>query len=532
MNQKAIAGIDLGTTFSALAVLNPIGKPEVIPTLNGDRLTASVVYFPENDTGRVQVGMEAKKMAKTEPHRIVQFVKRKMGTPAHRYSIDGRDWSAVEISSLILKKLKSECVQNGDIHDAVITVPAHFDEIQRRSTMDAGVLAGLNVLGIINEPTAAALFYASQEKVDGKILVYDLGGGTFDVTILEIRGQDVTILTSKGDGLLGGTDFDREIVRLYSDEHQRRFGVPLVHAAALEHHNDEISENHLAQLFKYLELAEMDKRSLSVKPSVTRPISSEHGDVRITITKEQFEAAISAYIAKTEMLVENALEDLKLSASQIDQVILVGGSTRIPAFVKSLQKIFGKAPSRAVNVDEAVALGAAISAGLKIKEQKPGVLPVAVRQELDKTRLTDVCNHYFGTIALSRDSETDKVFEKNCIILRKNTKLPCSDKDTFHTIKDNQEVVNFRVTQSSEDESDPEYVRQIGRFELPLPPGSPKGSPVEVSYSYDTNQILRCNFTTKDGATHEATLAFREGGMLTQSALQRKAASLNEFQID
>ena len=532
MNQKTIAGIDLGTTFSALAVLNPIGKPEVIPTLGGDRLTASVVYFPEDDAGRVQVGLEAKKMAKTEPHRIVQFVKRKMGHPAHRYKIDDREWSPVEISSLILKKLKSECVQNGEIHDVVITVPAHFDEIQRRSTMDAGELAGLNVLGIINEPTAAALFYASQEKVDGKILVYDLGGGTFDVTLLEIRGQDVTILTSKGDGLLGGTDFDREIVRMYSEEHQRRLGMPLVHASALDHHNDEIPERHLAQLFKYLELAESDKRALSVKPTVNRAISSEHGDIRITISQEQFEAAISAYIAKTEMLVETALEDANLSPSQIDQVILVGGSTRIPAFVKSLQKMFGKAPSKAINVDEAVALGAAISAGLKIREKKPSALPVAVRQELDKTRLTDVCNHYFGTIALYRDEDTNQVCDRNFIILRKNTKLPCTNKDTFRTVRDNQEIVNFRVTQSSEDESDPAYVREIGRFELPLPPERPKGSPLEVTYSYDTNQILRCSFTTEDGANHEATLAFREDGMLTQSALKRKAANLNEFQVD
>jgi molecular chaperone DnaK len=191
---KTIAGIDLGTTYSAVAVMDEIGKPNIVADFDGYRLTPSVVHIPADVQETVNVGQKAKAHAGIEPDRVIQFVKRKMGTPSHRYRIDGREWSPVEISALILKKLKDECTELGDISDAVITVPAHFQEEERKATMDAGQIAGLNVLGIINEPTAAALYYATEHDVRDKVVVYDLGGGTFDVTVMDVQGQDITIL--------------------------------------------------------------------------------------------------------------------------------------------------------------------------------------------------------------------------------------------------------------------------------------------------------------------------------------------------
>jgi len=216
-NMSHIAGIDLGTTFSALAVLNAIGKPEIVPNADGERLTPSAVFFDEENSEIIRVGIEAINSRHLNADRSVRWIKRYIGDNDYRKNIDGKDWTPVELSSLILKKLKQECSLNDEIRHTVISVPAHFDETRRKATMDAGTMAGLNVIGIVNEPVAAALYYATSKKVNGKVLVYDLGGGTFDVTILDVKGRQMDIICSQGDHALGGIDFDSKILEILDE---------------------------------------------------------------------------------------------------------------------------------------------------------------------------------------------------------------------------------------------------------------------------------------------------------------------------
>ncbi|MHC4433026.1 MAG: Hsp70 family protein, partial [Planctomycetota bacterium] len=225
----SIVGIDLGTTFSALAVLNAIGKPEIVPNADGERLTPSAIFFDEENSDLIRVGVEAVNSRHLNAERSVRWIKRQMGDADYRKSIDSKDWTAVELSALILKKLRQDCsVENNEIHDAVISVPAHFDEVRRKATMDAGKMAGLNVIGIVNEPVAAALYYATTCEVSGKVLVYDLGGGTFDVTILDVKGHQMDIVCSQGDHALGGVDFDRKVLELLEQSYRDKFGAELI----------------------------------------------------------------------------------------------------------------------------------------------------------------------------------------------------------------------------------------------------------------------------------------------------------------
>ena len=218
-----IAGIDLGTTYSTLAILNSIGKPQIVPNADGERLTPSAIYFDEDDSETIRVGIEAINSRYVNPDRVVRWIKRYMGDPDFKKTIDGHDWTAPELSSLILKKLKQDAeAEHGPIQDVVISVPAHFDEVRRKATMDAGTMIGLNVIGIVNEPVAAALYYATSNQVDGKVMVYDLGGGTFDITLLDVKGHNMNIICSQGDHALGGVDFDRivlEMLKQYYQDH-------------------------------------------------------------------------------------------------------------------------------------------------------------------------------------------------------------------------------------------------------------------------------------------------------------------------
>lgn len=224
-----IAGIDLGTTFSSIALLNAIGKPEIVPNSEGERITPSAIFFDEEDTAVIRVGIEALNSRQLNPERSVRWIKRHMGDHTWRKNIDAKDWTPEEISSLILKKLKQDgSIEHGEIKDAVISVPAHFDEVRRKATMDAGRMAGLNVIGIVNEPVAAALYYATTHNVAGRVLVYDLGGGTFDATILDVNGSEINIVCSQGDHALGGMDFDRKILEMFEDAYRRQFNTELI----------------------------------------------------------------------------------------------------------------------------------------------------------------------------------------------------------------------------------------------------------------------------------------------------------------
>jgi molecular chaperone DnaK len=292
-----------------------------------------------------------------------------MGDSKYHKRIDNKDWTPVELSSLILKKLKQDCsVEDDQIHDVVISVPAHFDEVRRKATMDAGIMAGLNVIGIVNEPVAAALYYATTRKISGKVLVYDLGGGTFDVTVMDVNGQQMDIICSQGDHALGGVDFDQKILELLEQNYRDKFGTELIG-----------SEEDRA---KYEDEAEDIKKTLSRRPVAKKMLYGPAGSMRVEPTREMFEEAISSLMSRTDILIEVALEEAGIKPSKIDKVLLVGGSTRIPLVQQRLEKMFGAAPETAVNVDECVALGAALHAGLTMLREKTDAVPAGVSNGL------------------------------------------------------------------------------------------------------------------------------------------------------
>jgi molecular chaperone DnaK len=513
-----IAGIDLGTTFSELAVLNEIGKPEIIPNADGERITPSAIYFDEENRDVIRVGIEALNSRHLNPDRSIRWIKRQMGNKSYRKNIDGKEWTPEELSSLILRKLKQDCSsQHGDIRDVIISVPAHFDEIRRKATMDAGTMAGLNVIGIVNEPVAAALYYATTRSVAGKVLVYDLGGGTFDVTILNVNGHNMDIICSQGDHALGGIDFDNKILEMMEQSYQEKFGVPLVR-----------SQQDRA---KYEDEAEDIKKTLS-RRSVTKVILyGEPGTHRVEITREMFEQAISSLMSRIDILLEVALEEAGLKPSDIDKVLLVGGSTRMPVVTKNLEQKFGFAPDCAVNVDECVALGAALHAGLAMLRERPNELDAGVISGLRDIQLTDVCNHSYGTICAPIDQETGRRVAANRIILKKNTALPCASSQMFYTMSDNQSEVEVSITQG--EDSDVRYVNRIAGHKFKLPPGRKAGCPIKVTYSYDVNQRMHCKFEDiESGRVLEMDFGVDKNGQLSRNEVVEKAQELEAVKVE
>lgn len=510
-------GIDLGTTFSAIARLNSIGKPEIVPNADSERITPSIVYFPSDEPGTIYVGHEAKNARAIEPNRVIAEVKRQMGESESVIDIDGKSYSPEAISAVILERIRKDAIQQiGEITDAVITVPAYFEEAHRKATMDAGEIAGLNVSAIVNEPTAAALFYATNHEVKGKVVVYDLGGGTFDVTIVDVNGKKIDIVSSYGDRHLGGVDFDNALLDMLNKRYKTKFGSNLI-----ESDSDRC---------KHAGAIEDLKKTLSKRAKGRIRLSGEAGQHTFDVTRSDFEELISPVIAKSEMLVEMALDEARVEPADIDKVLLVGGSCRIPFVQERLQKIFGFAPSLEVNVDECVALGAAVYAGLKATEAEDISVPAGVAAGLSDIQLTDVCNHSYGTIVVSLDEETNREHLKNEILLPKNTALPCSRTETYYTVADGQESVNIRVTQG--DAEDPEYVQVLLDDDLPLPPGRPAGRPIKITYTYDTNQRMHCVFKDEEsGRKIEVSLTDSEGRMTVEKKKDHRA-SLENFQIE
>jgi molecular chaperone DnaK len=416
-----------------------------------------------------------------------------------RLSIAG-NWTPQEISSLILKKLKQDGSVESKISDVVISVPAHFDEVRRKATMDAGTLAGLNVIGIVNEPVAAALYYATTQTVNGRVLVYDLGGGTFDVTI----------------HALGGVDFDKKIVELLEDAYRTE-------------HNAELIETEQDRA-KYEDEAEDVKKTLSRRNSVRKILYGSAGSARVEITREQYEKAIEPLLARTEILVEVALEEAKSKVSDIQKVLLVGGSTRMPMVRQQLTEKFGFEPEVAVNVDECVALGAAIHAGLTKMQDNPKKVTAGVASGLKEVQLKDVCNHSYGTICAPMDEETGQHVIRNSIILQKNTPLPCEETQTFYTMADGQTELQVSITQG-EDE-DPDFVNKIATEVFELPANRPANQPIHVQYSYDANQRMHCRFIDEQsGRTLEVEFCAGQGGQMTQTEIEKAAEELDSVKV-
>ncbi len=514
----SIAGIDLGTTFSALAVLNGIGKPEIVPNADGDRLTPSTIFFDEEDSGLVRVGIEAINSRYLNVERSVRWVKRHIGDSKYVKKIDGKKWTAVELSALILKKLRQECsTEQGEIQDAVISVPAHFDEVRRKATMDAGKMAGLNVIGIVNEPVAAALYYATTRPVTGKIMVYDLGGGTFDVTIMQIKDNNMDILCSQGDHALGGIDFDRLILEMLEESYRKKNKTELIDS-------DESRA-------KYEDEAEDIKKTLSRRDVAKKMLYGPAGNMRVEITREMFEQVISSLIDRSEILVEVALEEAKLKVGDIDKVLLVGGSSRIPLVQQRLEKKFGFEPEAAVNLDECVALGAALHAGLTMLRDKPDEVPTGVASGLRDISLTDVCNHSFGTLCAPIDKETGRRTIQNRIILKKNTPLPCEQSQVFYTMTADQRELEVTVTQG--EDAVPEYVNKIATHRFELPANRPPKCPIKVTYSYDVNQRMHCTFQDmQSGRVLEIEFCLDQSGQLSESDTSEKCEQVQLAKVE
>ena len=506
---EKVIGIDLGTTNSVVSVMDG-GESKVIANQEGARTTPSVVAY--TDQGEVLVGEPAKRQAVTNPKNTIYSIKRFMGrrhneveseekivpyavvggpTDYVKVKVGDKEYTPPEISATVLRKLK-EAAENylgHKVNKAVITVPAYFNDAQRQATKDAGQIAGLEVARIVNEPTAAALAYGLEQKKDERIAVFDLGGGTFDVSILEVDEDSVQVLSTNGDTHLGGDDFDEELINHISQEFEKQEGIDL--------RNDPMA------LQRLREAAEKAKKELSSSPTtqINLPFitadASGPKHLQLNISRAEFEKLIDQLVERCRTPVLNALKDAKLSPSEIDEVVLVGGSTRIPKVQELVKDLFGKEPHKGVNPDEVVSIGAAIQGGI-------------ISGDVSDVVLMDVT-----PLSLGIETEGDVM----TVLVERNATIPTTKNETFSTAADNQPAVTVKVFTG--ERSQASQNRLLGEFNLDGIPPAPRGTPqIEVTFDIDVNGIL--NVSAKDKATgKEQSIVIKESSGLSEEEIEQ-----------
>ena len=490
-----IIGIDLGTTNSCVAVMEG-GEPVVIANSEGARTTPSVVAFTKD--GERLVGQIAKRQAITNPDRTISSIKRQMGTN-YKVTIDGKSYTPQEISAMILQKLKAdaESYLGETVSQAVITVPAYFSDSQRQATKDAGRIAGLEVLRIINEPTAASLAYGLDKDETHKILVYDLGGGTFDVSLLEIGDGVFEVLATNGDTHLGGDDFDNRIIDYVADAFQKENGIDLKKDRMAYQRLKEATEK------AKIELSGVMSANINLPFITADATGPKHLDM--TLTRAKFDELTADLVEKTIIPMQNALKDAGLTCDQIDKVILVGGSTRIPAVQSAVKRVTGKEPFKGINPDECVAIGAAIQAGVLGGEVKDVLL-------LDVT-------------PLSLGLETEgHIFTR---LIDRNTTIPTEKSQVFSTAADGQTTVEIHVLQG---ERPMAYDNKtLGRFQLTGIPAAPRGVPqIEVTFRIDKNGIVSVSAKDK-GTGNEQNITITSSTNMSEEEIQQRVKEAEQY---